>query len=539
MKNFIMTLVVLCTSVMVYSQVIPVTFNVDMSNYPGAFTTVYAGGTWNNFCGNCSFLTNQGGGLWSGTVPMDTTAIPNWPELEWKFIIDNYADVELFNGSESCVKVTGQFINRVVTNMPNGPAVLDLVCWNACVTCDQAPNLHNVKFQVDMSEYIESGGSVAAGVNVNGTFNGFCGTCWNLTDPDGDSIYSGTFLVVGDTMEYLYTIGNFADLEGFDAFSDVCTKTVLSANLQDTFTNRYTVLALGDTCLTAVCWEACEPCGAPPTCPIPSNLTASNFKSAGSGKSEVNLSWTPVAGAIHYTVQGGLQGSNPNNYTVVTVAGPFKATGLSEATYEWQIRSNCATGSSAFSALSTFTIPACTAAVGLNTVVNGSSATFSWAQVPAAIGYIFDAGTEPGSYSYQQIIAGGGSTSLTLNSIPTGNYKWRLRAGCSTSPLRLAPYSPTQFFTIAGATSKTDAFSDIMVLSPNPANTSLTISLSQEFVKEGFEIILSDLQGRLITTHEIGSQTSFVLDVSTYQSGIYMIQVRNGQHSYVEKLIIN
>ena len=43
-----------------------VTFNVDMSQYAGSFTTVYVSGSFNNWCGDCDVLNDAGSGLWKG-----------------------------------------------------------------------------------------------------------------------------------------------------------------------------------------------------------------------------------------------------------------------------------------------------------------------------------------------------------------------------------------------------------------------------------------------------------------------------------------
>ena len=46
----------------------------------------------------------------------------------------------------------------------------------------------DVTFQVDMSTYEGAFGTV----NLNGNFNGWCGGCAEMTDADGDGVYSLT-----------------------------------------------------------------------------------------------------------------------------------------------------------------------------------------------------------------------------------------------------------------------------------------------------------------------------------------------------------
>ena len=56
-------------------------------------------------------------------------------------------------------------------------------------------------------------------VNVNGTFNGWCGSCNELYDEDGDNIYTTTIPLQTGTIEYLYTLDGWNDQEIFDSTS--------------------------------------------------------------------------------------------------------------------------------------------------------------------------------------------------------------------------------------------------------------------------------------------------------------------------------
>ncbi|MEQ9187341.1 MAG: T9SS type A sorting domain-containing protein [Cryomorphaceae bacterium] len=88
---------------------------------------------------------------------------------------------------------------------------------------------------------------------VNGTFNGWCGNCNVLEDPEGDSIWTTTLALTTDTIEYKFSHDTWTGQEELDSNSS-CTKTT------GAFTNRYAELS-GDTVLPVVCWESCEACG--------------------------------------------------------------------------------------------------------------------------------------------------------------------------------------------------------------------------------------------------------------------------------------
>lgn len=105
-----------------------ITFEVDMSQYPGVFNDVAIGGSWNGFCGNCDVLADpEFDNLYSITLRLPLGI------QDFKFSVDNLANQENFNGSESCVFNSGGFFNRridVQANANYGP-----FCWNSCSAC--------------------------------------------------------------------------------------------------------------------------------------------------------------------------------------------------------------------------------------------------------------------------------------------------------------------------------------------------------------------------------------------------------------------
>ena len=77
----------------------------------------------------------------------------------------------------------------------------------------------NVTFSVDMSNANLAEGDV---VNVNGTFNGWCGGCNPMTDDDGDGVYTITMPLTTNTMyEYKFTINGWNAQEQFTE-NDAC-----------------------------------------------------------------------------------------------------------------------------------------------------------------------------------------------------------------------------------------------------------------------------------------------------------------------------
>jgi hypothetical protein len=113
----------------------------------------------------------------------------------------------------------------------------------------------NVTFRVNMSNYT---GTIATGVFVNGSFNGWCGSCNPLTDM-GNGVWQVTLPIPAGNIEYKFTIDGWNAQENFTP-NDAC----IDPNTGDNFYNRYLQIT-GDVVLPAVCFNSCTPC--------PSNAT--------------------------------------------------------------------------------------------------------------------------------------------------------------------------------------------------------------------------------------------------------------------------
>jgi hypothetical protein len=105
-----------------------------------------------------------------------------------------------------------------------------------------------------MSQYA---GSQGAGytVNLNGTFNGWCGSCNPMTDADGDSIWEVTLpLNIGDTIRYKFTVNGWSDEESFIPGGS-CTNTNSGGN-----TDRELIIPSSNFDLGVVCFNSCTAC---------------------------------------------------------------------------------------------------------------------------------------------------------------------------------------------------------------------------------------------------------------------------------------
>ncbi|MEL0108697.1 MAG: lamin tail domain-containing protein [Cryomorphaceae bacterium] len=115
--------------------------------------------------------------------------------------------------------------------------------------CVVTPN--DVTFQVDMNNVTSS----FTNVYVSGTVNNWSGNSNQLTDPDGDGVYTGTLSLMPGSYEYKFTYDNWVGQESLDPTLDsACTLTT------GIYTNRYATFGNADTTLPVVCWESCASC---------------------------------------------------------------------------------------------------------------------------------------------------------------------------------------------------------------------------------------------------------------------------------------
>ncbi len=227
-----------------------ITFKVDMNEYDGAINNgVYINGTFNNWCGDCNPLDDSDmDGIWEATLPLDAGAI------EYKFYVDTWTDEEVLAEGSPCTISTDDGSGTIFTNRflnINGDAELDAVCWESCAACGTTSD---ITFRVDMNEYA----GIFTEVQLNGTFNGWCGACTPMDDSDMDGIWEVTLTIDNGPIEYLFTYDNWAGSEAF-AGGEVCTKTTDGGN-GNIFINR-SLDVMESATLETVCWESCYECG--------------------------------------------------------------------------------------------------------------------------------------------------------------------------------------------------------------------------------------------------------------------------------------
>ncbi len=121
------------------------------------------------------------------------------------------------------------------------------------VIVDECPAPAMVTFELNFNDYI-AGGGTATTPEVNGTFNGWCGNCWSMTDDNTDGIWTITKeLAVGD-YRFKFSADGWGDQEDL---TDVTGCTVVNDGNTD---RTFTVVSGVDMTIGAVCWASCDDC---------------------------------------------------------------------------------------------------------------------------------------------------------------------------------------------------------------------------------------------------------------------------------------
>lgn len=200
-------------------------------------------------------------------------------------------------------------------------------------------------------------------------------------------------------------------------------------------------------------------------CTMPGSLASSNVTTT-----SATVSWSAQVAANGYTVRYRIVGSS--TWTTQSVAGTStNLTGLSSnSTYEFQVRSECTSGSSDYSALSQFTtLTPCLVPSGLSASnITLNSATVSWSSAGGASGYdVRYRGT--GTSTWTNIAVSG--TSLNLAGLQSGTtYEFQVRSQCGATN---SNYSGSGNFTTQTACAVPGGLS-----SSNIAQTTATVSWS-------------------------------------------------------------
>ncbi len=253
MKKIVLLLLVLF-SLNTYSQ--NFTFELDFSLYNGTSTSVEF------FRAGTSYpMTNTGGNIYSYTTFVPPFQLSNYT---YKFKVDGV--FESFTTLLSCLTIVNNDTLRAINLNTTTPSV---VCWESCSACanaipgctdstannyssnanlDDGSCLYNVTFFVDMSE----SNHIFDTLEINGTFNSWCGDCSQMEDANNDDIWEVTISLTSGSYEYKFSADDWSIQEDLYEFDDCVVGN-------PPYINR-DLIVTGHQVLDTVCWNRCYSC---------------------------------------------------------------------------------------------------------------------------------------------------------------------------------------------------------------------------------------------------------------------------------------
>ncbi|HCC64186.1 MAG TPA: hypothetical protein DEP62_03135 [Flavobacteriales bacterium] len=475
-----------------------VTFNLNMSNETVSDGGVYLGGGVIGGPTAHEMTDPDGDGIYSVSI-----SLANGTTGNYTFLNGNCPD---WSCKENIAGLPcadpGNYNDRILPDI-NGDVTIS-TCFAQCSedgSCSAPPALSNVTFQVDMGQYAGTFGTV----NLNGGFNGWCGSCAEMTDDDGDNIYEITVEGLSGSIEYKFTLDGWTAQEEF-AGGEPCTLTT------GEFTNRFYAVD-GDVTLDAVCWNMCTLCNAEPV-PGCTDATACNYNAdATEDDGSCVYGEGPNAG---FTVMDALchdgMGSVMLDSATVDIAGAtFSVGGMAIENGMMEIAAGThmlvATGADGCSNETEFTVNAPEELVIEVTLVSQ------------------DSGAGDGQASAE--VSGGTPDYVVV---------WTNMTGIEVSPDSLASGLYTAIATDANGctasaslTMTVDGIEDVLSLEgavfPVPVVDQLNIRLATPLLGDA-TVDVRDMQGRLVATLAMRTaQQHIVIDAASWEAGVYSVQI--------------
>ena len=131
------------------------------------------------------------------------------------------------------------------------------------------------------------------------------------------------------------------------------------------------------------------------------------------------------------------------------------------------------------------------------------------------------------------------------NELNTGSYRTAALVGYAGTSIRIAFRNDgnDQYvmfldnIKVDGTLSNDEFFSSKFATYPNPANNNVTISSSENILLS--EVVITDINGRTVSTNKINNLTEAQINVSELTSGIYFMNLTTDSGKAVKKFIKN
>ena len=578
-----------------------VSFSVDLNcsanmNLPSVVYVTSSSVNWD--CNTYTLNDSNYDGIWTGDIILQNGF------FEYIYCTDGWSDSEssglitsMQNGG-TCAPNTdySTYANRLI-NISSDTIISNV--WGSCGTCisgctdsiainyninadfdDGSCNYNtncNVTFQVDMNNVTAS----FTTPEINGTFNGWCGNCWAMSDVDGDNVWDFTTSIPAGSYEYKYAADEWSIAENLPVGS-FCTFTT------GIYTNRL-LNVISDTILPVVCWESCVfciymGCTDPSAGNYDANATVDDGSCTSPSCNEDSPTGLYVDGIIHSRAVINWDNMNSSTCTVDQYRIRYRVTGTSSwtnktmggplgtctwgnqridklllgltanTTYEYEMKAwYCGGGTSSWTGLSTFTTADNCPNVGNLTAVgaNPTKATFTWDASNGSYEFVrlkarVDSISNASGSDWFQIGGSGvayGTYTKDKNGLTAGEtYRGQARAFCDPNGGAYFSLSWTPLVYWTQPTSRIEGGTAIANLDiyPNPSRDVFNISFTSEYVQDlkvrilnvvGEELMADDLQ------QFIGEYTKQI-NLHENAKGVYFLELETNDGIINKKVLL-
>ena len=579
-----------------------VSFEVNLNcstniNLPSVVYVTSSSVNWD--CNTYTLNDSNYDGIWTGDIILQNGF------FEYIYCTDGWSDSEssglitsMQNGG-TCAPNTdySTYANRLI-NISSDTIISNI--WGSCGTCisgctdsiainyninadydDGSCNYNtncNVTFQVDMNNVTSS----FTTPEVNGTFNGWCGNCWAMSDVDGDNVWDFTTSIPAGSYEYKYAADEWSIAENLPVGS-FCTFTT------GIYTNRL-LNVTSDTILPVVCWESCVFCiymG----CTDPTAVNYDATATVDDGSCTYSTLCTEdaptglfVDGIIHSRAVINWDNMNSSTCTVDQYRIRFRAVGTTSwtqktmggpvgsctwgnqridklllgltgnTTYEYEMKAwYCGGGTSSWTGLSTFTTADNCPNVGNLTAVgaNPTKATFTWDASNGSYEFVrlkarVDSISNPTGSDWFQIGGAGvayGTYTKDKNGLTAGEtYRGQARAFCDPNGGAYFSLTWTPLVYWTQPTSRIEGGTAIANLDvyPNPSRDLFNVTFTSEDVQD-LEVRVINVVGEVVYTENlqqfVGEYTKSI-DLESYTKGVYFLEITTNSGVVNKKLIL-
>jgi hypothetical protein len=173
----------------------------------------------------------------------------------------------------------------------------------------------------------------------------------------------------------------------------------------------------------------------------------------------------------------------------------------------------------------------------LSTTLTGNAAVTAWAPAPGQVGCQIQVRLAGGATLGAAIVGGAGASGFNIpfSALLSGNdYEWRVRCGCSQTPLIAGAFTSWQPFSTPGGAG--------IISSPNPTSGQSNVTFT--VAEEGTTTLeVYDMSGRMLDAlfngvAQANNDYRFQFDGSTLPNGVYIYRLTTEKEMVNEKFMI-